>query len=107
MTDQGDPMDATRSLYADARKRAWALVERLANEPHELSTPVLPNNLARELLQTKADLVASYEAKVQDFAAETRRASFLQAQLDREHEALTELWQRYEELRCEFQKAFR
>lgn len=81
------------------RERAWACVEKLANEPHNLSTPVLPSNLARELLQTKADLIAAYEAKIQDFAKETRRASFLQEALDREHQALSELWERYEELR--------
>jgi len=56
-----------------------------------------------EWLCDQADLVnnlrSAYELKIQDFAQETRRASFLQGQLDREHQALTELWERYEEIR--------
>jgi hypothetical protein len=56
-----------------------------------------------EWLCDQADLVndlrTAYELKIQDFAQETRRASFLQGQLDREQQALTELWERYEEVR--------
>lgn len=92
------PRDAaTRDLRADA----WAFVEKMATEPHDLSTPVMPSNLARELLAARADLIRSYEAKVQDLAQETRRSSFLQKQLDTERQSLTELWERYEALRRE------
>jgi hypothetical protein len=90
-------------VSADERERAWVCVRRLAEEPHDLSTPVLPSNLARELLATKADLIQAYEAKIQDLARETRRSSFLQSQLDREHQALAELWAIYETFKRDVQ----
>jgi len=64
------------------RERAWFCIRELAYGPHDLSTPVLPGNLAQELLDNRDELIASYEAKVQDLARETLRASVLQEQRD-------------------------
>lgn len=45
------------------------------------------------------NLQRAYELKIDDLRRETLRASTLQEALNKEHQALTELWERHEKMR--------